>query len=107
MPFGLFLLIGFSLIVFRRAKAAGRHPWAWTLTLWLLVFGMGFLGSTAGIMLALIDSNDGLTDSEMQSAARPPAILGMMAGAIMAIWGSGRLPVRTSEPSVVPDSSHR
>ena len=33
MPFGLFLMIAFSFVVYRRARSVGRRPWLWVLLL--------------------------------------------------------------------------
>ena len=91
MPFGLLLMIGFSLIVFRRARSVGRRPWIWVLVLWVLALGVGFIGSVVGAVFAQIAATHDLADWELLSAVLLPTAIGMFVGVVLSIWASGRV----------------
>jgi hypothetical protein len=103
MPFGLILMIGFSFLVFRRARSFGRHPGMWVLALWLLALGVGFIGTIVGVVFALLGATHELTNRELQSAVILPTGIGMVVGVAIAIWGSGRVPGRAAEPDAEAD----
>jgi hypothetical protein len=105
-------MIGFSLLVFRRARSVGRHPWMWVLVLWLLTLVAGFIGSIIGVGFALRGATHELTDRELQSVVMLPTAIGMVVGVVISIWASGKVRRSAAEPGAASacnasESSHR
>ena len=65
MPIGLYLMVGFSLIVFRRARSVGRRPWLWVLIMWLLALGVSFVASLIGAAFAILSGTGKPTEREL------------------------------------------
>jgi hypothetical protein len=105
MPFGLLLMIGFSVIVYRRARSVGRRPWMCVPLLWILAIGVGFIGTLVGAVLLMLGSDHELTEQEVRSALFLPTAIAMIVGAALSIWGSGRVPGDAAEPAAPDDSS--
>lgn len=82
MPWGLVVLGAFSLLVFRRARMAGRNPLGWVLVLWGAVFGIGIVAACVGYAVVFAGA-----PFEVLPAT---AISGMLAGAVLTTWASGQ-----------------
>jgi hypothetical protein len=100
MPWGLVVLGGFTYIVFRRARVAGRNSFGWVLILWAVVFGFGIVAACVGYAAELAGA-----PFEVIPAT---ALSGMLAGAALTTWAAGRSVNRRSEQNPVsPDSDAR
>ena len=96
MPWGLVVLGGFSLLVFRRARMAGRNPFGWVLVLWAAVFGIGIVAACVGYAVVLA----GAPFEVLPTAA----LCGMLGGAVLTTWASG--PPVHQRPAQDPVSSN-
>jgi hypothetical protein len=81
VPIGLQLMVGFSLVVIRRARSVGRRPWRWVSILWLLAFGLRFIGCNAVVLFLYVNVSPEPTNEEMLRAAMLPVAGGMIVGA--------------------------
>lgn len=93
MPAGLLVLLFLSVLVFRRARAAGRRGMLWVALLWMTTIAMGFVGCAVGLAFTLCTADSDLSESELRSALRLPAAIGMLLGAIY-LTGRAKRPLR-------------
>jgi len=91
MPWGLALLVGFSVLVFRRARRAGRNPLFWIFVLWFLTIGTGFIFAVVGGVLAMLQAEKELSDQDIRSALFVPTLAGMFLGSVVTAWACGHV----------------
>jgi hypothetical protein len=90
MPIGLFVLIFMSVVIFRRARRAGRSGLAWIVWLWLSAFGMAVVVNVVCMFGILLWCNWEIDEDQLRSALYLPAAIGLIAGGALAMSRAGR-----------------
>jgi hypothetical protein len=96
MPLGLIVIAIFSLLVFGRARDAGRNPYGWTMLLWIGTYLAGVVGGFVGIVASQFVREE--------FAIPLSALLGMIVGAAVVFSRAGRPKSSTSETQL-PNST--
>ena len=104
MPLGLFIMIGVSVVVLRRARAVGRNWFLWVILYWVISLGIGFVGAFANGIRALLEDPENVNDEELKSAALICLIAGIVIWSIVTVWASGRPLANTAALEGSPDS---
>lgn len=107
MPVGLLLLIGVSIVVFRRARLVGRNSLLWVVLLWIITIGVGFVGGIVGGILLEFDSPSmEMTDYDVKEAIKMPTAVGMLIGAVITFWLAGRPVENAAEIDDFPEDGN-
>ena len=90
MPVGLFVMIGLSVVTYRRCRAANRRALIWVPMVWVAGFLLTTVVAEVAIEIAHRSSPQGITEREAMDVAYWPGALGMVSGAGAVAWLAGR-----------------
>jgi|SRR6516225_2303586 hypothetical protein len=97
MPFGLFLLLAFSVLIFRWARRRGRSGLLWMVLLWVSGIGLGLATAYGSLFWMLANTQHKPDEGELRTAILAPTAVGMLVGAIVPLIAVSRLNVERPE----------
>jgi hypothetical protein len=55
---GIIVMLGASIVAFRRARATGRSGMLWVMLVWIVGLAVGFMAAVGGTLLDLVTASD-------------------------------------------------
>src|SRR5260370_42048050 len=91
MPFGLFLLLGLSVLIYRWARRKGRSGLLWIVLMWVSCIGLGLATGYASMFWTIAHRDRNLHETELRQTIVVPTAVRMLVGAILPLVAVRRL----------------